>query len=181
MPSVTDTLSSLWGRKPATDPVFRPQIQPPRPSLRSFGLGRDQLLLSQRARTFDIEGLAPGQTYKVTGTIKGRSFKGDAVVNAYDGDTVDLTINASVMLMKVKVHGRLETRPDGSVHALAEQLSGPSIPGAPDKAETDLKVVSAAPNSTVLQAADGSRAAVRATAGGPIVIDFLDSHIELRR
>lgn len=170
--------------------LFTPAIQPPRPAApqrlpqrpptRQTGQ-RDQLKLSTRAATFDLKDLKAGETYQVTGQIKGHSFKGTALVNEFDGRNVDLTIKGTVMLMRITVHARLETQANGTVHALAEQTAGPSLPGAPAKAETDLKVVSVKPDATMMRAPDGSTASVVRDARGTLLIDFLNSHVELKR
>lgn len=139
----------------------------------------------QTAQSFAFPGLVAGKTFDVKGDFKGNGFGGTAIINTFDGTTLDLTVNASAMLglVRAQVHVRLESNSDGTVTFLAErtdraQVDAPSE-DAPNKAGARMKVLTNRPGLTVLQAPNGNQVTVSALPGGGLHVAYDRSEITL--
>jgi hypothetical protein len=139
---------------------------------------RDQLSLTPTT-LIDLPGLQAGQTIKIEkGSFKGHGFGGKATVQAWDGKTLDLMVNAKAFVfIKVNVHMRFELQPDGSVMFVGERVGKKDKKEAqtenmPEKVGTKLKVVSQKPGETIFQTPDGQPVTLKATDKGGLAIAY---------
>ena len=124
-----------------------------------------------------LPGIAAGQTLKVAqGTYQGTSFSGKAHVNAYDGKTLDLTLDAQAMVfVRVKVRLRFELQPDGSVSFIGQQVKNGEAPVA-----RRLTIQSQQAGQTVFNGPDGRPILLAATPDGGVAIRYGDYAMTLK-
>lgn len=170
-------IDSIAAKSSAVPPVGSSPLAPRKAAAPSNVASGDGVSL-QSAKPFNLPGVAAGSGYKVDGSFRGHGFGGKADVNAFDGNTLDTTVNASAMLfIKVKVHLRFEAQPDGTVLFVGERLkgqgdSGKTDPSVPQKLGTRLSVVSKQPGQTVMQAPDGNKVTVTSNGKGGFRVTY---------
>lgn len=157
------------------------------PAAPSPVLGQDAVTLSTRAQdkhaapSFNLPGLATGQRLKVEGKYKGHGFGGKADITHFDGQKLDVTVNASAFVfIKVKVRMKFEAQPDGSVMFLAERLGGEKKDGEPSKIGTRLQVVSQQAGLTIFQEPSGGQIRMQALPKGGLSISYDQYAITLK-
>lgn len=151
--------------KPAPAPTPAPTSAPARPAAMAVDTPPAPSTLIQ------VPGLQAGQTLKVeNGSYQGTGFGGRAMVNAYDGKTLDLTLDAQAMVfVRVKVRLRFEMQPDGSVSFIGQQIKNGETPIA-----SRLTIQSQQAGQTVFTGPDGQPILLAATPNGGVAIRYGD-------
>lgn len=179
---------SVYSVLPAKQPTAKPAMaKPVGKPVSGPKVAADGLSLSGATTIFDLPGLKPGAKLKIENgsNFKGFGFGGTATVNAFDGKTLDMTVDATVFhFIHVPVHLHFERANDGTICFLGEREKGGSDEktpkGTPSKVGAALCTVSDQPGNVVLRAPDGRPVTLHSDAKGNLTIAYGPAEIHLK-
>ncbi|HEY9720785.1 MAG TPA: hypothetical protein V6D47_02160 [Oscillatoriaceae cyanobacterium] len=181
---------SVYSVLPANQPTAKPATKPAgQPTNAASGpkVASDALSLSGASTIFDLPGLKPGMKLKIEkgSSFKGFGFGGTATVNAFDGKTLDMTVDAKVFhFIHVPVHLHFERATDGTICFLGERTKGGSDDktpkGTPSKVGAALCTITQKPGNVVLRAPDGGPVTLTSDDKGNLSIAYGPAEIHLK-